>query len=161
METRFKCGSGAISALHETIACLGFAGSADEDTQLQEFISAAIAGRYSLNENGSIAMPESAERRQSRRLPVHCPAIIIHKGQEQALTVRDISTRGLGMEGGENLTAADTISIVINGVFLKGTVAWVANSRAGVRLERPIYSDDPRFDFCSVTSAEQMAFEER
>ena len=65
------------------------------------------------------------------------------------------------MEGGENLTAADTISIVINGVFLKGTVAWVDNSRAGVRLERPIDSDDPRFDFCSVTSAEQMAFEER
>lgn len=154
-------GLALISALHEAIACLGFAGSADEDTQLREFISAAIAGRYTLDANGSIAMPEWAERRQSRRLPVHCAAILIHKGQEQAVTVRDISTRGLGIEGGQNLVPADTISIVMHGVFLKGTIAWVTHARAGVRLERPIHSDDPRFDFCSVASAEQKAIEER
>jgi hypothetical protein len=124
-------------------------GSAKADDSLISLLEQAIRGD-SPGGAGGLEMPQWAERRESRRVQVCCPAAIIRAGRRQSGILRNISTTGIGLETAGGLEIGENI-VVRTGqsCSLEGTVVWSSGAEAGIKLRRTIQSDDPRLKFCS------------
>ena len=121
---------------------------------LHELLHKAINGEIkSLSPTGEIEMPGWAERRMAPRVSVRCQAIILTNDGPKPAIIRDISTTGIGIETECQLRTGQEISIVVNHTLdAKGTVVWSNGYEFGVKLKRPIQSDDPRLNFCARTA---------
>lgn len=114
-------------------------------------LSALNGGIGERNSSGEMEMPGWAERRKDPRIRVRCQSIILTDDGPRPVTIRDISTTGVGLETDCQLQAGQEISITIGYTLeAKGTVVWANGSEAGVKLQSPIYSDDPRLKFCAL-----------
>ena len=143
-----------LVALHADLALYQMVVPAPETSQIMVLLDKAILGDCDLlDDRGEVIMPHWAERRGSARVPVHCPAFLFQGALQQNVVLRDISTKGLGLDEVRDVSTGDHV-IVQAGQWLSvdGTIVWCRGTRAAIQLLQPIYSDDPRMTFCSALS---------
>lgn len=93
--------------------------------------------------DGCVIVPGWAERRQSKRIRVDIAAEV-HLGPSiRTARVFDVSTGGMGLRGLENLRRGDSVLVKLAyGRRFRGTIAWVAGDKAGVRFQQALPADD-------------------
>ncbi len=149
---RRACAAGheLLSAISQALADNHIQGLAQEASPLLQLLEDVSEGRYPmLDGNGHVTLPHWAEDRDYKRVPVKCPVVVsTGRGDQQWALLRDISVKGLGLEGVEGLALADPVAVeVVGSLSLAGAVAWVAEERAGVKLARPLHADTPGLSF--------------
>jgi hypothetical protein len=139
---------GCLTALYETIALqLVFAredGSvrSSNDAELLMVLAAARDGLYPSPAEAAAGSFAWAERRDCHRFPTSIAATLRANAEAHAIEIRDISELGMRIAG----TAADfaltpetVVEIHLGPTHvLSGTVAWVDESGAGLRLTTAI-----------------------
>jgi PilZ domain len=94
--------------------------------------------------DGCVVVPGWAERRRQPRVSTNLPAEIQFGPVTYDISIVDVSQGGLGLDGNQVLLAGDVVSVLIpDGRSLKGRIAWVAGTKAGLELADPLAPDDP------------------
>ncbi len=148
---RQACAAGRelLSAIGDALAEHQIQGMAQETSPLLRLLEDVSQGRYPLlDANGHVEMPHWAEERNYKRVPVKCPVVVISGGQQQWALLRDISIKGLGLEGVRGLSLEDAVVVEVGeSLSLPGAVGWVGESLAGIKLARPLHADTPGLNF--------------
>ena len=113
-------------------------------SEVREFVIGARDGDTPSLVDGLPRLPDWAERRQSRRVPINVDAELRRRGQTQFVRVRDVSTGGLGIEFCDGLVAGDIVALALGGGRrFVATVAWAHSDRAGLTLATRLRPCDP------------------
>jgi hypothetical protein len=77
------------------------------------------------------------ERRNAARGTVMLAATISHAGSTSAVTLRNLSEKGIRAEGEALPGSGSTVLLGRNGTVYRGEVVWVGRGEAGIRFENP------------------------
>ncbi len=107
-------------------------------------LAASRDGNKPCLRNGVPVLPDWAERRQARRVPLIVDARLRYKGRELRVRVRDAALGGLGIEQCGKLEIGAIVAIKLEcGRRLLATVAWTHSDRAGLSLTTRLRPCDP------------------
>lgn len=85
--------------------------------------------------DGAVIIPGWIERRGHLRREINAPATLSVGGQQQRVTVRDLSAGGVGIEGSADVKPGDRVSVSLgSGIMLEGIAVWNRDGRVGVKL---------------------------
>lgn len=100
---------------------------------------AHVGGAPCLTAVGTVDLPAWADRRARKRTPKNLQAILLIGGGFQSAVVVDASERGLGVVGLRDVTAGESVLLLIRpGANIAGQIAWVNGPRAGIKLDEPL-----------------------
>lgn len=138
-----------LLAIDRQLASYDIQGVAEEASDLLSLLEKVVLGQWPLiDASGDVVMPDWSEQREFARIPVRSSAVLECRGREQNITLRDMSTTGLGFECVCGLKVGDLVIVKTSkALFLKGTVVWAKLDRAGIELTRPLHVDDPELQF--------------
>lgn len=144
---RHGCGA-AITALRALTAELEYYGAgleAPAKTGLPDLLEVAARGLSPCVEpDGCVIVPGWAERRRHKRHKVDLAAEAILGLEIHPIRIFDLSAAGAGVTGLSSGRRGDALTVKLgSGRRLRGTIAWIAGSRAGVRFGSPLSAGDP------------------
>lgn len=91
--------------------------------------------------DGAVIVPGWIERRSHLRREINTPATLLVNGEQQRVTVRDLSAGGLGIDGSSAVQAGDRVSVSLgSGVKFDGVAVWNRDGRVGVKLTNSLMS---------------------
>jgi hypothetical protein len=148
-----RAGTATMAALHKAMNAYELTdGDCDRSASL-ELLSAAAMGSHSLVANdGTLSFPEWAERREFSRVAVRCAATLGWDGRKFPVILRDISMSGIGLEVDKSVGLRRNMNVRVDvglSLSLDGMVAWANEGGAGIKLNAPLHTDDPRLRFCA------------
>ena len=89
-----------------------------------------------IDESGLVAVPVPIERRAALRLSASRIALFDLNGVIQQALVKNVSSRGLGVEGLDGAAAGNEILLMIGpSQSVAGQIVWVQGLEAGIRLD--------------------------
>ena len=143
---RKACGSAqtALKALKQEMSQHGAPAPARQAVALLDLLEVAGRGLHPCVEpDGCVIVPGWAERRQHRRVKVDLEAEASLGLSQQTVQIFDISSGGMGLTGLTNPRRGDALTVKLaSGRRLRGSVAWVAGSKAGMRFQQPLPAGD-------------------
>ena len=143
---RKACGSAqtALKALKRELSQQGAPIPARQAVALLDLLEVAGRGLNPCVEaDGCVIVPGWAERRQHKRQKVDLQAEASIGLSLEPVQIFDVSTGGMGLTGLKNPRRGDALTVKLaSGRRLRGSVAWVAGSKAGMRFEQPIPPGD-------------------
>jgi hypothetical protein len=93
--------------------------------------------------DGCVIVPGWAERRQHRRHRTDLEVEVMIGLAVETARVFDVSAGGMGLTGLKTPRRGDAITVKLDtGRRLRGTIAWVAGNKAGMRLQQPLAPGD-------------------
>jgi PilZ domain len=119
---------------------------ANQKARLTATLDGVIAGQWPcVQRDGSIEIPDWAERRRSQRQLVRIPVVVRSTSKVFEALARDLSVGGLCLDGvDEHLIEADRVTVTFPGArSLAASVVWTDGIRAGFRFARPLQLTDP------------------
>ncbi|MGE0627765.1 MAG: PilZ domain-containing protein [Hyphomicrobiaceae bacterium] len=145
------CGTGRdlLAAFDQGFAAFEITGSAGEQAPLLRLLEQSIAGDHPLvASDGTVNWPEWAERRESKRVAIRCPAVLIHGAHQQRVVIRDISATGIGLDATRQIGLGEQVVVQFGHAHkLEGKVMWTADGRAAIRLHRPLQASGSQLQF--------------
>lgn len=116
----------------------------DRYQDVRTALVAARDGETPLLVDGLPRLPDWAERRRSRRIPLNMGGSLCHRGACRAVHVRDVSAGGMGIEYCGSLPAGEIVVLVLeSGRRFIAKVAWSHSDRAGLTLASALAPCDP------------------
>jgi hypothetical protein len=114
-------------------------------SMLVQLLKDAVEGRQPcIDASGQPYLPEMPQRRKTVRRSLLQQCVLRYRGKTVPVIAKDISTTGLGLERAPDLKLDELVQIELNGGRrLMGLVAWTKGTSAGVRLGKPLPSNDP------------------
>ena len=95
-------------------------------------------------QNSAPAERGAALRRQHERRSAAITALVYSHGRFQTVSILDISTGGLQLQGAFGVVAGDRIEVeLLSGHRLAGKVVWSLGSRIGAEFSPALASDHP------------------
>ena len=121
--------------------------SPEQSPERQELRSLLIAvrdGGIPLLIDGLPQLPDWAERRRSRRIPLNMDGKLRYRGQSRSVRVRDVSAGGMGVEFCGALDVGEIVMLTLeSGRRFLATIAWCHTDRAGLTLANRLEPCDP------------------
>lgn len=95
-------------------------------------------------DDGSIILPQLAERRRAPRQSLLQAARVRSEDGEFPAFARDISSGGVGLTGVPPMTVGTALEVDLAcGRSFRGTIAWSKGADAGMIFDRPLLPTDP------------------
>lgn len=144
---RSLCGLN-ISLIYESqsmILCqAGSAPAFQGDSEVLMMLSAACDGGHPNLVDGSLTVPDWAERRRHSRVHLDSEAALEVDQQVFRVRTSDVSTVGICVEPAPSLSGNKRLAIILeDGRRLAGTVKWIKGTRAGIEFDTELNIDDP------------------
>ncbi len=93
--------------------------------------------------DGCVIVPGWAERREHKRFKVDLRAEASIGLSLEPVHIFDISAGGMGLIGLTNPRRGDALTVKLKeGRRLRGSIAWVAGNKAGMRFQQPLTPGD-------------------
>ena len=141
---RWRCLSvralGAITGLEaETARCL-LARYGENSLLLKRLLRSTIKGESPcVGADSIIKVPDLPQRRAAVRPNVRIPCLVEYHGMTFDVTIKDISTGGVGLDDAPPLRPQNVVLIEFEGGHcVAGLVVWSKGSRAGVKFDIPL-----------------------